>query len=208
MSFQPVEGLVLLVDDNPINLKVLVDALLSDGLRVSVAKSGEQALEKAPKIAPDMILLDVRMPPGLDGFETCQRLKLDPVTQEIPVIFMTVLDDAENIVHAFEVGAVDYVIKPIRVADVLARVKTHLTLRRMQKELETQNAKLQEALANVKTLKGLVPICANCKKIRDDAGYWNELERYIEAHSDAFFSHGVCPECMELLYGKESWYKK
>ena len=208
MSFQPVEGLVLLVDDNPINLKVLVDALLSDGLRVSVAKSGEQALEKAPKIAPDMILLDVRMPPGLDGFETCQRLKLDPVTQEIPVIFMTVLDDAENIVHAFEVGAVDYVIKPIRVAEVLARVKTHLTLRRMQKELEIQNAKLQEALANVKTLKGLVPICANCKKIRDDAGYWNELERYIEALSDAFFSHGVCPECMEFLYGKESWYKK
>jgi len=98
---------------------------------------------------------------------------------------------------------------------VLARVETHLSLRMLHKALEEQKARLEEkniqleeALADVKTLSGLLPICSNCKKIRDDKGYWNQIEVYIENHSDAFFSHGLCEPCVEELYGNEDWYKK
>jgi len=98
---------------------------------------------------------------------------------------------------------------------VLARVETHLTLRTLQKavdeknaRLEEKNRQLEEALANVRTLRGLLPICANCKKIRDGKGYWKQTEEYIEAHSDARFSHGICEECSEKLYGNQEWYRK
>lgn len=199
-------GTVLIVDDNPTNLAILIETLSQKGLNVSIAKTGEQALKNVTRIGPDIILMDVLMP-GIDGFETCSALKERDETRDIPVVFMTALGNTEDIVRGFEVGGVDYIIKPIRVEEVLARVETQLALRTMQKQLQEKNAQLEEALANIKTLKGLLPICANCKKIRDDQGYWNQLESYIEKHSDASFSHGLCPDCMEALYGDQPWYK-
>lgn len=192
------EGVVLIVDDTPLNLQIIADTLSAKGLRVVIAESGEQALTIVERIPPDIILMDVVMP-GIDGFETCRRLKLHKTTQAIPVIFMTALDDPEYVMRGFDAGGVDYIGKPLRLKEVLARVETHLWLRYMQTQLEAQNAQLQEALAKVKTLKGLLPICANCKKIRDDQGYWNQIEAYIEEHSDALFTHGLCPECVKLL---------
>jgi len=94
----------------------------------------------------------------------------------------------------------DYITKPVKVEAVLARVNTHLTIRRLQKDLEEKNAQLQEAFDNIKTLKGLIPICANCKKIRDDEGYWHQVEGYIRDHSEAEFTHGICPDCAMTLY--------
>ena len=132
-------AIVLIVDDSPTNLSVLFKYLSEMGLKVLVAQSGESALEQITYERPDIILLDVLMP-DMDGFETCRRLKAHESTREIPVIFMTALSDKENIVAAFEVGAVDYIPKPFHQEEVLARLATHLTLQRQRMELYTLNA--------------------------------------------------------------------
>lgn len=200
------QGNILIIDDNPVNLQSLFIYLEKAGFKVLYESDGEAGIEAVKRFKPHIILLDVMMP-GIDGFETCRRLKADDATRNIPVIFMTALTETVDEVKGLEVGAVDYITKPLSIETVLARVTTHLTNRRLQKKLEEQNAKLEEALANVKMLKGLLPICGRCKKIRDDKGYWSRIEEYLETHSDLLFSHGICPECMEALYGEQEWYK-
>jgi hypothetical protein len=95
---------------------------------------------------------------------------------------------------------VDYIAKPFRQEEVCARVRTHLYLRALVKEKEKLIGELKEALAKVKTLSGLLPICSSCKKIRDDKGYWNQIETYIRERSEADFTHGICPKCAKMLY--------
>ncbi|MDJ0756851.1 MAG: response regulator [Ardenticatenaceae bacterium] len=126
---------ILIVDDNVTNLKVAIETLKGYGLEILIARSGESGLERAVYAQPDLILLDVQMP-GIDGFETCRRLKANEQTAEIPVIFMTALANIENKVRGFEAGGVDYVTKPIQVEEVWARVNTHLTIRDLQREKE------------------------------------------------------------------------
>ncbi len=126
--------LVLIVDDNITNLKVAIQYLKSHDLEIITARNGESCLERAAYAQPDLILLDVQMP-GIDGFETCQRLKSDEATQDIPVIFMTALSEISDKVRGFEVGGVDYITKPIQVEEVWARVNTHLTIRQLQQEM-------------------------------------------------------------------------
>ena len=141
---QAAQQTILIVDDIPANLGVLVNYLEENRFRVLVARDGEEALERCLLVQPDLVLLDVMMP-GIDGLETCRRLKQDGATAPIPVIFMTALTDSENVVAAFEAGGVDYVTKPIRITEVLARIQTHLALRAMQRQLETQYSLLQVA---------------------------------------------------------------
>ncbi len=129
---------IMVVDDLPANLGLLVDQLEELGHRVVVAQDGEEALQRAHLVRPDLIMLDVMMP-GIDGFETCLRLKASDCTKTIPVIFMTVLDDAQSMLKSFAVGGVDFVTKPLQLPEVLARVKTHLALRGMQQHLTDQN---------------------------------------------------------------------
>jgi signal transduction histidine kinase len=135
---------ILVVDDNPSNIRVLFDVLHGAGFKVSVVKSGELALKNLPFIQPDLILLDIMMP-GLDGFETCRRLKADKATKDIPVIFMTVLSDVENKVKGLKMGAVDYITKPIQVEEVLARVNLHLELRNTQIQLMNEVTERRQA---------------------------------------------------------------
>jgi two-component system sensor histidine kinase/response regulator len=134
---------VLVVDDTPANLGVVVECLESNDLRVTIARDGWEALRRSELTQPDLILLDVMMP-GIDGFETCRRLKQQHVTRDIPVIFMTSLAHMEEKVAGFMAGAVDYVTKPLQVDEVAARVKTHLKLRALQKMQTLQNEKLQQ----------------------------------------------------------------
>lgn len=136
---------ILIVDDNPVNLGVVVDHLEEHEFNVTVAQDGEEALKRAEFGLPDLILLDVMMP-GIDGFETCRRLKANATTRDIPVIFMTALADIHDKVAAFEAGGVDYVSKPFQLEELLARVRTHLELRAAQQRLATQNLKLQEEI--------------------------------------------------------------
>lgn len=134
---------ILIVDDYPTNIKVLSDLLLEYGFEVLIARDGENALQKLQRITPDMILLDVLMP-GIDGFETCRRLKAQASTWDIPVIFMTALADPIDKIKGLTLGAVDYITKPFQQDEVLARVNSHLKLRHLTKQLEEQNARLQE----------------------------------------------------------------
>ncbi|HEY9614237.1 sensor histidine kinase [Allocoleopsis sp.] len=141
---------ILIVDDTPTNLKVLFELLSESGFKVSIAKSGESALEKVQEALPDLILLDVMMP-GIDGFETCRRLKADPRTKDIPVIFMTVLSEVLDKVKGLKLGAVDYITKPIEQEEVLARITVHLELRKAQLRLvqEEKMSALGQLVAGV-----------------------------------------------------------
>jgi diguanylate cyclase (GGDEF)-like protein len=136
---------ILIVDDQPTNIKILFELLQQTGFRVSVAKSGESALVKAEQAAPDLILLDVMMP-GMDGYQTCRRLKAQATTREIPVIFLSALDQALNKVEAFAVGGADYITKPFQTAEVLARVQHQLELRMAKAEIALLNAQLEERI--------------------------------------------------------------
>lgn len=143
VSAQP--HIVLVVDDSSANLTMLTDYLEDSGFTALTASNGEDALEKALHTHPDLILLDVVMP-GLDGFETCRRFKAKPALQEIPVIFMTALSSTEDKIKGFQAGAVDYVTKPFRQEEILARVTTHLQIRDLTRSLQHANQELQTTL--------------------------------------------------------------
>ena len=134
-------GTILIIDDVPANVGALFDFLKSFGFKILVAEDGASGLQKAEYVDPDLILLDVMMP-GLDGFETCQRLKTNPKTQEIPVIFMTALSDTPYTLKGFELGAVDYVTKPIQQEEVLARINAQLMVSGYYKDLKVKNHQL------------------------------------------------------------------
>jgi signal transduction histidine kinase len=140
-------GRILLVDDTPVNLDAISTVLIDAGYEVSVATSGERALQNLQRRASDLILLDVMMP-GIDGFETCERIKANPKTANIPIIFMTSLIDINNKIKGFKCGAVDYISKPFQEQEILARVKTHIQLRLLTHNLEQQVA---EQTASLKT---------------------------------------------------------
>lgn len=139
------KGTILVVDDNPTNLGVIFNVLDESGLEVLVAQDGESALQKIEYITPDLILLDIMMP-GIDGFETCYRLKSNPSTSEIPIIFMTALSNTEQKVKGLSLGAVDYITKPFQKEEVLARIKVHLDLRNLSQALASKNQLLQEKI--------------------------------------------------------------
>jgi len=190
-------------------LSVLVaedDSLVSDIIEhqlgligctvVGRASDGSQVVAKSRELSPDIVLMDIEMP-GLDGLEATAEIQR---TAPRPVVLLTAHDSPELVARAGRVGAGGYLVKPTTpeeldrtLAIALARFNDLMELRRLNEELK-------EALASVKMLSGLLPICANCKKIRDDRGYWIAVEAYIMAHTDATFSHGCCPECRQKLY--------
>ncbi|MGB6295153.1 MAG: response regulator [Rivularia sp. (in: cyanobacteria)] len=143
---------ILLVDDNPTNLKVLFEAIGGYGWKALMATDGESAIEQAEYAQPDLILLDVMMP-GIDGFETCRRLKANPVTENIPVIFMTALADTTDKVRGLEIGAVDYITKPFQKEEVIARLKLHLKLslltRNLEQQVEQRTAELTQSVGQL-----------------------------------------------------------
>lgn len=185
---------ILIVDDNTANIDVMLTFLEMEGYEISIATSGTMAIRVARHDKPDLILLDVMMP-ELDGFETCRQLKSDPITSATPVIFVTAKKETSDIIEGFKCGGVDYISKPFRQEEVVSRVKTHLQLRHLTKNQEKLITELNQALKEVKTLRGILPICSYCKKIRDDNGNWQEIESYISSKSDTDFSHGICDEC-------------
>ncbi len=213
---------ILIVDDDSISQKLLKGLLAKQGYgNILISNSGEHALELIKKDPPDLILLDVFMP-GIEGYEVCRRLKADTATAHIPVIMVTggAVQADEAIKKSFKAGAIDFITKPIRGIEFLARVKSGLIIKKnhdllveeikqrktAEKEKEKLIEKLEQASSEIKSLQGIIPICSHCKKIRDDKGYWNILEAYLQKHSDALFSHGICPDCSDKLYGRDDWY--
>ncbi len=145
MNIKEIKGsTIFVVDDNKENLKVLVQHLSELDLKAVPLRSGEEILKLIQKRIPDMILLDIMMPGGIDGYETCRRLKAKEATKDIPVIFMSALTDTFDKVIGFNVGAVDYITKPIETEELLSRIHTHLSISRLQKELFEMNTQLEE----------------------------------------------------------------
>lgn len=176
---------ILIVDDNAQNIQVLGTILKNENYDVTVAMEGLEALEYLIKEKPDLILLDVMMP-KMNGYEVCRIIKKDKKLKKIPVIFITAKTGSEDVVKGFSVGAVDYISKPFNADELLARVETHLELSRSREQ--------------IKTLEEMIPICSNCKKVRDDDGYWKKVEQYISEKTNSTFSHGICDECAKKLY--------
>jgi sigma-B regulation protein RsbU (phosphoserine phosphatase) len=204
---------ILIVDDIGKNIQVLGSILLTEGYAISYATNGRQALEMVESEAFDLILLDIMMP-EMDGFEVCRRIKLMPGKKNTPIIYLTARTQKQDIVEGLNTGAVDYITKPFNSAELKARVATHLQLKEARdiiaekniqleahnERLNKLNRELKDALEKIKTLEGIIPICCICKNIRDDDGYWERIEEYMTKHSDAMFSHGICPECMKKHY--------
>ena len=188
---------ILAVDDDHDLLKLLSDTLTGHGYLVHVADSGEVALASVVDNPPELILLDIMMP-GMNGFEVLQWLKERDESCDIPIIFLSALNQTVQRVKGLKLGAIDFISKPFQIEELLARVQTHLGAHRLRVRVEEQRDELCSALAKLKVLSGFLPICANCKKIRDENGDWNQLETYIREHSEAEFSHGICPECSPM----------
>ncbi|HEY9665828.1 MAG TPA: response regulator, partial [Coleofasciculaceae cyanobacterium] len=149
------KSVILIVDDTPTNLEILLDLLEDSGFKVVVAEDGESAVEMADYAPPDLILLDILMP-EMDGFETCRRLKANKSTQDIPVIFMTALTEKVDKVRGLNLGAVDYITKPLEHEEVLARIHIHLKLRNLAKRLTEQNERLEQEISERKRAESLV----------------------------------------------------
>jgi FixJ family two-component response regulator len=175
------------------------------------AETIADGLNICQKRPPDCILLDFRLPDG-DGLEFLEQMPGGSDGVSPPVVMMTGVGNEEIAVRAMKQGAMDYVVKGRVENEAFCRTvqvaleKSFLmqTIRRQQAEKDQLIRQLQDALDQVKTLKGIVPICASCKKIRDDKGYWQQVEIYIQKHSDAEFSHGVCPDCLRKYYPEQA----
>ncbi len=154
-AHEPSEGIILVIDDSPTNLKFLFSVLGKAGFQVLLARNGETGIEQAIEMKPDIILLDILMY-GIDGFETCRRLKADAATCEIPVIFMTVLSEPVDRLKGFQVGGIDYITKPLHYEEVLARINAHLTIKRQQTALQEQARNLQELNADKDTFFSII----------------------------------------------------
>lgn len=193
---------ILLVDDEPINIQVLASAL-KNSYEIISAQSGVEAIMLVKEQKPDLIILDVMMP-GLSGYDVCRSIKSDPTFSDIPVIFLTAIDTHDGARQGLEAGGIDYLTKPVDLDLLKLRVQNHLEskdrndlLKEQRDLLIRQKEELEAALARVRQLEGIIPICSYCKKIRDDQNSWQQLETYISQHSEAMFSHGICPDCFE-----------
>ncbi|MEL7037255.1 MAG: response regulator [Cyanobacteria bacterium J06592_8] len=144
-------GLILIVDDQPTNLAVISETLTAVGYDVAIATSGERALKQLERRLPDLILLDIQMP-MMDGFEVCQKLKANPQTGDVPVIFMTALSDVDHKVEGFQLGAVDYITKPFHEQEVLARIKSHVQLKKMEAHLRAEIEQRQRTVQELQSL--------------------------------------------------------
>jgi PleD family two-component response regulator len=191
---------ILIVDDREENLLALEGWLDDFDLNIVKATSGNEALARMLEEDFALVLLDVQMP-GIDGFETAELMRGTERTRTVPIIFVTAISKEEkHIFKGYETGAVDYIFKPLDPHILRSKVTVFVNLHRQNKELERTVAELRKALEKVKKLSGLLPICSHCKKIRDDTGYWNQVETYIHQHTGAEFSHGICKECAQKHY--------
>jgi len=190
---------ILIAEDDAISCRVLETTLRKWNYDVVVTRDGAAAWEvfQQPD-APALAVLDWMMP-ELDGVEVCRRVRTLPRTPTPYIILLTAKGRKEDVVEGLNAGADDYLTKPFDRAELQARLNVGERILKLQSELATRVTELQEALARVKQLQGMLPICCYCKKIRDDQNYWTQVESYISAHSGAQFSHGVCPDCYDSV---------
>ena len=187
---------VLVADDDPVAARILSAALRSWNLDVEVVFDGGSAWDAMNLQHTPLAILDWMMP-GIDGPELCRRLRANPATANIYILLLTARESSADMVHGLDAGADDYITKPFDREELRARVHVGVRVATLQARLEDHVQDLQEALANVQQLEGFLSICSYCKRIRTEEQSWEQMERYISDHSNAQFSHGICPSCFE-----------
>lgn len=191
---------VLVVEDDMTSRAMLTAVLKKCGHEVVAACDGVEAWDMMQQPgAPRLVVLDW-MIPGLDGVEVCRRARALDTYQPPYIIMLTSRNEQSDIVEGLRAGADDYLVKPWDAAELQARVEVGCRMIGLQDRLAEKIQELQEALNQVKALEGILPICSFCKKIRDDQNYWRQVEDYISSHSEARFTHSVCPECVKKHY--------
>ncbi len=194
---------ILIAEDDPISCRLLEVTLSKYGHGVIVTTDGSEALERLSRDdAPRLAILDWMMP-NLDGLTVCRRLREHPSGRSTYIILLTARGDKKDVVAGLESGADDYITKPFDRDELQARVNVGLRMAGLQQSLAERVRKLENALKRVKQLQGLLPICCYCKCIRNDGNYWQRVEEYIGEHSNAQFSHGICPRCFETIVKKQ-----
>ena len=187
-----------LIADDDLTYRRMLEALLAKwGYDLVVTSDGDAAWQilQAPD-APQLAILDWMMP-GKDGVEICRQIRESSQSDPKYIILLTSKGGKEDIVSGLDAGADDYITKPFEREELRARVQVGERILRLQSELARRVKELQEALDQIETLEGILPICMYCKKIRNDQNYWQQVESYISQHSQAEFTHGLCPECFE-----------
>jgi CheY-like chemotaxis protein len=188
---------VLVADDHDVNRKLLRSILQGEGYEVLEAANGIDALNLLESATKPLVgLVDWEMP-QMEGIEVCRQARALEGLPPTFLILVTVRDSKQDVVAGLLAGANDYITKPFDKTELLARVKVATQMVELQQALTERVEELKEALLNVKQLSGLLPICSYCKKIRDDQNYWQQVESYVGKHSEAKFSHSICPTCYE-----------
>lgn len=199
---------IVVAEDDRITRKIIHKTLESWGHEVVMADDGAEGLRLLGENPDVHMLITDWMMPEMDGLELCRKVRESEDKRYIYIIILTALIRKESIIEGFEAGADDYVTKPFDRAELRVRISVGERIINLERELARRVAELEDSLSHIKSLEGLLPICSHCKKIRDDkgtvkgGGKWQSLEGYIGKHSDAQFTHSLCPECLEKYYGK------
>lgn len=189
----------LIADDDRIATEILAHALQRMNIDVAVANDGGAAWDLLTAgDGPSLAIIDWMMP-TVDGPELCRRIRQDAAHAHMYVILLTGRDDRKDVVAGLDAGADDYIVKPFDPDELRARVQVGIRVLTLQERLADRVAELQDALTRVKRLQGLLPICSYCKRIRGDDQYWQQVDAYIVEHTDAQFTHGICPPCSKKL---------
>lgn len=186
---------VLVVEDEALIAMEIVDCLMSLGYAVRAAvPNGERALDEMGRHPVDLVVMDVKLSGQLDGLETAERLRIN---FDVPVVFLTAFTDSALLRRAGDIGSFGYLVKPFQERELHATIQVAVARHRGEQRLQEANRRLLEAMAKVKRLSGLIPVCSWCRRIRNDQQYWQSLEAYIAENTDARVSHGMCPSCLE-----------
>lgn len=191
-----------LVADDVAAIRELLARLLEKwGYHVQMAEDGQKALDILRQPDPPQLAIVDWMMPHLEGIELCRQVRSLPGPRLQYLIILTGRDSKEDVAAALEAGADDYITKPFSDLELHARLKAGERIIRLSNELSQRLEDLQRSMQRVNMLEGLLPICAYCKRIRDERESWHEVENYIQEHSSALFTHGICPTCFEAVMG-------
>jgi len=194
---------ILVAEDQTVSRHILAANLRKWGYDVIAVENGSRAWDALQaEGAPQLAILDWLMP-GMDGIDICREIRKSPGARPVYLILLTARRGQEDKIHGLQAGADDYITKPFDREELRARVQVGIRVLELQGALAQRVRQLEEALSRVKTLQGLLPICSYCKKIRNDRNYWQQVDAYISDHSEAQFSHGICPECYAVFVQPE-----
>ena len=190
---------ILIAEDDPVSATLLQTLLTQWDYEVLITENGDDALSVlAADDGPSLAILDWMMP-GLSGQAVCREIRSASPSRPLYLILLTRLGQRDKMVEGLEAGADDYLAKPFDAAELRARVQAGRRVVNLERELHDRVRELEDALANVKQLQGLLPICSYCKKIRDDQDYWHQVDSYVAQHTEVQFSHSICPSCFETV---------